>query len=109
MGLDITVRDRFAKWVDEWNRKDAQKYGAVVLVPQLGDADVILARYLVRERVTSHTTSRVVQAYAYDPKSGTTVPTRFPKRTQPNSLRCLPTSSRVALAVSASWTGTQTK
>lgn len=24
--------------------------------------------------MTSHTTSRVVQAYAYDPKSGTTVP-----------------------------------
>jgi len=29
MGLDIYTRDRFLKWIEDWNKNDAKKLGAL--------------------------------------------------------------------------------
>jgi hypothetical protein len=45
MGLDVRVRENIARWVEEWNRKDAGKAKrTLVLVTELAEAQVVLAR-----------------------------------------------------------------
>ncbi len=40
---------RFAKWMDQWNQQEGLKYGKLEIVSALSDADVILARFNIRE------------------------------------------------------------
>lgn len=46
-GLDMGVRGNFRDWVEEWNRKEGKKHGAIQIVKDQTDADIILARYTV--------------------------------------------------------------
>ena len=80
-GLDMGVRNNFSKWLDEWNKKDARKYGTVEIVTKLSQADVILARYTVREKVTDRTEtySTPVPATVYDPATNSTVTRPVPR------------------------------
>jgi hypothetical protein len=76
-GLDIGVRDNYLHWLEKWNKKDGKKYGMVQITYNLSDADVILARYILREQtmdrpdvvsrdIKSSTDSyRMVPVYAY--------------------------------------------
>lgn len=46
VGLDEKTQEKFLKWVADWNRGDAKKYGAIELVDSASDADVVLARII---------------------------------------------------------------
>jgi hypothetical protein len=48
-GFDMEVRKRTAERIEEWNKKDAVKYGALKLVTEIDQADVILVNYSDRE------------------------------------------------------------
>jgi len=43
----------FVESFDKWNKKDGRRYGLIQAVPDLSQADVILALYRVREGVTN--------------------------------------------------------
>jgi hypothetical protein len=75
-GLDLGVRWNFLKWVDEWNRKDGKKHGAVVLVSDAASADVTLARLVDREKARTGTGSGLLTGTVVDPSTLTvhTVP-----------------------------------
>jgi hypothetical protein len=45
VGLDMEVRKRTVKRIDDWNKHDAAKYGALTIVSDLSQADVILCHY----------------------------------------------------------------
>lgn len=53
-GLDLKARQNVSRWIEEWNRKDGQRLGALELVDG-GAADVVLARYTDREKVRTRT------------------------------------------------------
>lgn len=63
-GIDVEVFRNFVKWVnDDWNKKgDAKKYGVIQLIDEVADADVVLARFLQRDRSAGAATS--ASAYA---------------------------------------------
>lgn len=90
-GLDMAVHANFTKWIDEWNRKDGKKYGAIEVVSELSQADVILARYTLRDKLTDRTEtySSTVPGTVYDPRSGSTV-TRPVPRTYSSSYSVVP-------------------
>ena len=69
----------------EWNKKDGKKYGLVSLVPEISQANVILARYTLRYKITTETDTRVVSGVAIDSTTGQTV-TRPVPRTSPYSV-----------------------
>jgi hypothetical protein len=69
-GLDLSVRQNFLKWVDEWNRKDAKTQGPLVLVNNAASADVILARYVDREQVRTGTETGLRTGVVVDPATG---------------------------------------
>jgi len=52
-GLDTGVRQNLVGWIGDWNKKKGKKYGIIQIVDTLDDAEVILARYMVRERATT--------------------------------------------------------
>jgi len=95
-GLDLGVRNNFTKWLDEWNKKDGRKYGTVEIVTDLTQADVILARYTLREKITDRTEtySNPVPATVYDPATNSTV-TRPVPRTYSMSYSLVPTYAYV--------------
>lgn len=66
-GLDMGVRQSFLKWVEEWNRKDARKHGAVTLVANAALADVVLARYVDRSKAQTATDTALGSGVVYDP------------------------------------------
>jgi hypothetical protein len=68
-GLDLGVRQNFTSWIDEWNRKDGKKHGNVVLASDVADADVILARYVEREKAQTATDTTAGSAVVVDPKT----------------------------------------
>ena len=43
-GFDMEVRNRTVERINEWNKRDAQKYGMLVVVSELSEADVILVQ-----------------------------------------------------------------
>jgi hypothetical protein len=53
-GMDMRVRDNFVGWVEKWNDKDAKKYGALVLVDKIADADLVFARFALRDQKDRH-------------------------------------------------------
>lgn len=53
-GLDLKARENVARWIEEWNRKDGPRRGAVRVVED-GPADVVLARYTERDKVRTRT------------------------------------------------------
>jgi hypothetical protein len=53
-GFDMDVRKRTAERIDEWNKKDAKKYGALTIVSELSQADVILVQYSDRDHPITH-------------------------------------------------------
>jgi hypothetical protein len=53
--LDTGVRNNFLNWIDGWNRRDGKRRGLLEIVPELGQADVILARYVALDKVTTQT------------------------------------------------------
>jgi hypothetical protein len=53
-GFDMDVRKRTADRIDDWNKKDAQKYGALIVVTELSQADVILVQYSDKDHPISH-------------------------------------------------------
>lgn len=67
-GLDMDVHENFEKWLVEWNKKNGKKFGIVETVPDVQDADVILLRYTLKNKVTEKTdsSSAVVPATVYD-------------------------------------------
>jgi hypothetical protein len=50
VGPNEKIQKEFTKGINDWNRNNAQKYGAVELVSQLSAADIILARYEVERK-----------------------------------------------------------
>ncbi len=69
-GLDLRVQQNFLKWVDEWNRKDAKKHGSLVLVNDAASADVILARFVDREKARTGTETGLRTGVVVDPMTG---------------------------------------
>lgn len=61
-GVDIDIIQNFTKWVEDWNRKDAKKYGRIDLVEAAQEADVVLVRFLDRTQSAGEWTS--ASAYA---------------------------------------------
>ena len=75
-GFDVGVTQNFVGWVQEWNsKKDAKKHGAIELVHEIGNADIVLARYLERDKamqeVSTHTSSAAVSSYSSGTASAT--------------------------------------
>jgi len=79
VGLDVGVRGNFSRWLAEWNKKDGKRHGLVSLVSEISQAQVILARYALRDRVTTETNTRVVPGVAIDPSTGQTVTRPVPR------------------------------
>jgi hypothetical protein len=90
-GLDVGVRGNFIKWMDEWNKKDGKKYGMVELVSDMSQAEIILARYTLREKITDRTEthSTPVPATVYDPATNSVI-TRPVPRTYSTSYSLVP-------------------
>lgn len=65
-GLDMSVRDRFTGWIDEWNRKDGKKYGRIEVVAAIDDLEVVVARMVYRDQLSTRTESRVKTGAAWD-------------------------------------------
>lgn len=72
-GLDIKVRDKFAEWIQKWNKDEAKKLGNLEQVSDITDAEIILSRYTLQEKVSPQTTSSVGSATVYDPATNNTV------------------------------------
>jgi len=68
-GFDMDVQKRTVERIDEWNKKDAKKYGALTVVTELSQADVILAHYSDRDRPISrvHGNDKTVNTTTYIP------------------------------------------
>ncbi|HEX8456415.1 MAG TPA: hypothetical protein VF656_03760 [Pyrinomonadaceae bacterium] len=47
-GKDGQANGRLTKWIDKWNQNDGQRYGKLQAVSDLSQADVIVARDVVR-------------------------------------------------------------
>lgn len=60
-GLDMVVHNNFVRWINEWNRKDGKKYGALEIVEDLNQANIILARYTLKDQVTTQQDSVTVE------------------------------------------------
>jgi hypothetical protein len=73
LGIDMTVTDNYARWIAEWNRKNAAKYGSVAVVDSVADADIILVRYVERSSPSTETTSSVSSATVWNPATNSTV------------------------------------
>lgn len=54
-GLDTRVRDNVARWVEEWNRKDAARHGRLEILPGRAGAAIVLV-YLVDDEKARSTT-----------------------------------------------------
>jgi len=52
-GFDMDVRKRTTERIEDWNKKEAKKYGSLVLVTELSQADVILVQYSDKEHPIS--------------------------------------------------------
>lgn|SRR6266404_4503239 len=52
-GFDMDVRKRTVERIDEWNKKEAKKYGSLTVVTELSQADVILAQFSDKEHPIS--------------------------------------------------------
>ncbi|HJR07940.1 MAG TPA: hypothetical protein VJ842_11830 [Pyrinomonadaceae bacterium] len=46
---DKTAYARFVKWADKWNRNEGARHGSLQVVNDLTQADIVLARFHVRE------------------------------------------------------------
>lgn len=55
VGLDTTVRDNYVRWFKDWNGKQGKKYGQIDLVDEMSKADIILARYVLRDHISTRT------------------------------------------------------
>ncbi len=44
-GKEVEVSRYFVEWIDKWNNEDGKKYGAIEIVPEMAQADVLLVRY----------------------------------------------------------------
>jgi hypothetical protein len=55
VGLDTKVRDNYGRWFKKWNAKEGKKHGRIDLIDEMSKADVILARYVLRDRVSTAT------------------------------------------------------
>ncbi|OFW58242.1 MAG: hypothetical protein A2133_09880 [Actinobacteria bacterium RBG_16_64_13] len=71
-GMDMGVRNNFGSWINNWNARDAKKYGTIVLVEEIADADLVFARFVVREQTEKHvgTNSYVVPTRSTETTSG---------------------------------------
>lgn len=56
-GLDFGVRRNLRDWLGDWSSRHADRYGRLYLVDGIGDADIILARYVLRGQLKTETTS----------------------------------------------------
>lgn len=74
-GLDIKVRDKFAEWIEKWNKEEAKNLGSLEQVSDIAQADIILSRYTLQEQVSTQTASSVGPATVYDPATKSTVTT----------------------------------
>lgn len=72
-GLDIKVRDKFAEWIEKWNKEEAKRLGSLEQISDITQADVILSRYTLQEQVSTQTASSVGSATVYDPATNSTV------------------------------------
>ena len=65
-GLDMDVRRNFLRFVEEWQKKDAKKYGAIEVVKDFKDADIILVRYAMVENSYESSYSAEVPVAKWD-------------------------------------------
>jgi hypothetical protein len=68
-GLDTAMRDNLVRWIGDWNRKDGKKYGSIDLASELGQADVVLARYTISDRISSQTYTTPGTVVVYNPNT----------------------------------------
>lgn len=56
-GLDLKARENIERWIGEWNAKDGKRQGALEVLPASAGAQIVLARYTVRDKVRTRTVS----------------------------------------------------
>jgi len=65
-GQDKTAYARFVKWADKWNRNEGARHGSLEVVHDLSQADIVLARFHVRES-TPRSRTTVSVGRVHDP------------------------------------------
>jgi hypothetical protein len=75
-GLDTRVRDNLTRWTEEWNRKEGAKQGALTLVEDLGEAQVVLVRLLDEDKAKATTQTFVTPGVDPPRTTGTSRPRR---------------------------------
>ena len=52
IGKDGKADGRIARWIDKWNQNEGQRFGRLQVVSDLSQADVVMARHVVRGDVS---------------------------------------------------------
>lgn len=66
-GLDMIARENLRGWIAEWNKKKGKKYSMLEIVGVISEADIVLARYTLKDKPVTETESRVVTGTVFDP------------------------------------------
>jgi hypothetical protein len=70
-GLDFETHNNFVRWLEEWNRKPATRYGKLVVTEDIQQAQIILARFPGDETVLDVTSYAMKADNGVYDKAGT--------------------------------------
>jgi hypothetical protein len=59
IGKDAKADGRLARWIDKWNQDEGRRLGRLEVVSDLAQADVIMARHVVRGDVSAQRRSSI--------------------------------------------------
>lgn len=62
-GLDVVTRSNLRGWIGRWAQKKEKRYGHIEIVDDIQDADVILARYVIRGQTTARLDAKLWGPY----------------------------------------------
>lgn len=65
-GLDMIPKQNYLRWIDKWNKKDGKKKGIIQVVDSVQEAELILARISLKEKVGTEEQSYVVPGTVYN-------------------------------------------
>lgn len=68
-GLDVVAARNISASIAEWNKKTGGKYGRLVIVDDLGQADIAIVRYRDTDKIVpvTNTNSKAVPVATWDP------------------------------------------
>ena len=69
-GLDVVVRRNLHEWLESWSQKNDKRYGSLEFVDAIENADIILARYVLRDQTKTAIESSTGTATTLDVFSG---------------------------------------